>query len=44
MTAPNCRCDANVIVDLDQVEWPAKVYYRGSISHMGRAKFLKLAA
>ena len=24
--------------------WPAKVYYRGSISRMGRAKFLKLAA
>jgi len=42
--APNCRCDANVIVDLDQVEWPARLYYRGSIQRVTRAKFLKLAA
>jgi hypothetical protein len=38
----NCRCDANVIVDLDQVDWPHKVYSRGSITRMGRARFLKL--
>ena len=42
--APNCRCDANVIVDLDQVDWPARVYYRGSIQRMTRAKFLKIAS
>jgi SPP1 gp7 family putative phage head morphogenesis protein len=40
--APGCRCDANVIVDLDQVDWPHKVYSRGSITRMGRARFLKL--
>jgi hypothetical protein len=38
----NCRCDANVIVDLDQVDWPHKCYSRGSITRMGRARFLKL--
>ena len=40
--SPNCRCDANVIVDLDQVDWPHKVYSRDSITRMGRARFLKL--
>ncbi len=39
---PNCRCDANVIVDLDQLEWPHKVHVRGSIVRMSRAKFRQL--
>jgi len=37
-----CRCDANVIVDLDQVNWPAKVYRNGSITRMSRTKFEKI--
>lgn len=39
---PNCRCDANVLVDLDQVSWPHKVYYEGRISRMGRRAFEKI--
>ena len=38
----NCRCDANVIVDLDQITFPAKVYHDGRIERMSRAKFLNL--
>ena len=39
---PSCRCDANVIVDLDQINFPAKVYHNGRIERMGRARFTKL--
>jgi SPP1 gp7 family putative phage head morphogenesis protein len=42
--APNCRCDANVIVDLDQITWPAKVYHDGRVERMSRIRFQKLAA
>jgi SPP1 gp7 family putative phage head morphogenesis protein len=42
--SPNCRCTGVPIIDLDEVTFPAKVYYRGSITRMGRAKFLALAA
>lgn len=38
----NCRCDANVIVDLDQISWPARVYRNGSIIRFSRAKFTQL--
>ena len=40
----NCRCDANVLVDIDQVRWPHKVHVRGSIVILTRAKFLQLTA
>ena len=36
---PNCRCYASVIVDLDLVSWPAKVYYNGAIIRMTRRQF-----
>jgi SPP1 gp7 family putative phage head morphogenesis protein len=39
---PSCRCDANVIVDLDQISFPAKVYHDGRIERMSRARFSKL--
>ena len=39
----NCRCASAVIVDLDQVHWPAKVYRQGGITRMSRAKFSKIA-
>ena len=42
--APNCRCDANVIVDLDQISFPARVYHDGRIERMSRARFSKLYA
>ena len=38
----NCRCDANVIVDLDQITWPCRVYRNGSITRLSRAKFAQL--
>jgi SPP1 gp7 family putative phage head morphogenesis protein len=41
---PNDRCDPSVIVDLDQVNWPSKMHYRGKIIRVTRAKFLKIAA
>jgi uncharacterized protein with gpF-like domain len=40
--APNCRCDPNVIVDLDQISFPARVYHDGRIERMSRARFSKL--
>lgn len=40
--ARNCRCDANVIVDLDQISFPARVYHDGRIERMSRARFAKL--
>jgi hypothetical protein len=36
---PNCRCDANVLVDLEQVSWPHKVFHRGVIQRMTKAAF-----
>lgn len=40
--AKNCRCDENVLVDLDQVSWPCRVYYNGKISRMSRKAFEKI--
>ena len=39
----NCRCDSYPLVTLDLVEWPARVYSRGSIKRMGRAAFADFA-
>jgi hypothetical protein len=36
---PNCRCDANVLVDLEQVSWPHKVFHHGVIQRMTKAAF-----
>jgi SPP1 gp7 family putative phage head morphogenesis protein len=35
----NCRCDAQPAVSLDVFKWPMKVYSRGRIQYMTRAKF-----
>jgi uncharacterized protein with gpF-like domain len=35
----NCRCYPEPIIDLDDVEWPSKVYHDGKIERMSRAKF-----
>jgi SPP1 gp7 family putative phage head morphogenesis protein len=37
--APNCRCDCQPIVSLDQISWPARIYSAGSIRRMTRAQF-----
>lgn len=39
----NCRCPSAVIVDLDQVTWPARVYRNGRITRMSRLAFSKIA-
>jgi SPP1 gp7 family putative phage head morphogenesis protein len=40
---PNDRCDPSVIIDLDEVTWPCRVYSRGSITRMTRAKFIQIS-
>lgn len=41
--APNCRCVAIPVVDLDLITWPARVYRRGRIERMTRGRFARLA-
>lgn len=38
----NCRCYAAPLVDLNMVQWPAKVYYYGQIRMMSRKEFERL--
>lgn len=38
----NCRCYPEPILDIDDVQWPAKVYYNGQIAKMGKREFEKL--
>lgn len=40
---PYCRCDANSLVDLDQVIWPHRVYTSGKIIRMQRPAFMLLS-
>jgi SPP1 gp7 family putative phage head morphogenesis protein len=37
--APNCRCYAEPLIDLDDVRWPVRVYYQGGIQRMSRKQF-----
>lgn len=38
----NCRCYPEPLLDIDDVDWPHKVYWQGSIQRMSREKFSKL--
>lgn len=38
----NCRCYEEPILDVDDVSWPHKVYYRGKITRMSRKRFTEL--
>lgn len=38
-SAPNCRCIALPLIDLDEVRWPHKVYHRNRIDYVNRAEF-----
>jgi SPP1 gp7 family putative phage head morphogenesis protein len=38
----NCRCYTEPLMDLNQVQWPAKVHYYGSIRRMSRNEFERL--
>ena len=40
----NCRCYPEPIVNLDYVDFPAKVYYNGAIRKMSRKQFEKIIA
>lgn len=38
----NCRCYSEVLLDVDDVKWPHKVYANGRIKKMGKQEFLKI--
>jgi SPP1 gp7 family putative phage head morphogenesis protein len=40
---PNCRCDPAPVVDLSEIQWPAKVYTGGKIVRMSRRNFEAIA-
>lgn len=39
----NCRCFPAPLILFEDIQWPAKVYYRGRIERMSLAKFKKLS-
>lgn len=39
--APNCRCYPDVIMEMDDVEWPARVYTGGNVVKMTKAQFIQ---
>jgi len=40
---PNCRCTQRVILSLDDVNWPHRVYRYGNITRMTRANFASMS-
>lgn len=38
----NCRCYPEPVVDIDDITFPAKVYYNGTITRMRKSDFLKI--
>lgn len=38
----NCRCYASPVILINQITWPAKVYYGGAIRTMTKAQFEKI--
>ena len=40
---PNCRCTQRVILTLDDVKFPAKVYWQGAIHSMTKPQFKQIA-
>lgn len=41
---PNCRCYPEPVLDISQMEWPARVYAGGSIRTMNRRNFERMIA
>jgi hypothetical protein len=39
----NCRCFPRPLLSLSQINWPAKVYYMGSIKTMTKAEFASIS-
>jgi hypothetical protein len=42
--APNDRCYAAPLIDVDRINWPHKVYVNSQIIMMTRSRFIQLAA
>jgi Uncharacterized protein, homolog of phage Mu protein gp30 len=40
--APNCRCEALPLADMNEIRWPAKAFNAGHISRMTRVEFARL--
>lgn len=40
---PNCRCTAIVVLTLEDITFPARVYWQGSIRQMTKQQFKKIA-
>lgn len=38
----NCRCYSEVLLDVDDVKWPHKVYSNGQIKNMSKKEFEKI--
>ena len=38
----NCRCFAQPLIDMNDIQWPHKVYMNGSIRSMSKTAFMKL--
>jgi SPP1 gp7 family putative phage head morphogenesis protein len=38
----NCRCFSRPLLSLDNIEWPCRVYYGGTIQKMSRKQFEKI--
>ena len=38
---PNCRCYSEVLFDINQIQWPAKVYFNGNILRVKKSEFEK---
>lgn len=40
---PNCRCTAIVVLTVDDITFPARVYWQGSIKQMNKQQFKQIA-
>jgi uncharacterized protein with gpF-like domain len=38
---PNCRCTQLVMLDVDDISWPRRVYWNGAITMMTKPEFLR---
>jgi hypothetical protein len=41
---PNCRCTQYVVLSVDDIAWPRRVYWNGSITMMDKQRFLSTVA
>jgi uncharacterized protein with gpF-like domain len=41
---PNCRCTQTVVLSINDINWPRRVYWHGAISTMTKQEFLNKVA